>query len=168
MPESGSTTDSAFDSVVAPADAAMWVVTAVAEGQRAGCLVGFGAQVSIDPRRFLTCLSKTNHTYRVAARARHLAVHLLSADALAPAQLFGSETGSEIDKFEHSEWRIGPHSLPILTAAPGWFTGEILRTDDFGDHVGFLLEPTAAQAAAPDVLPLRYDAVAKLRPGHQA
>ncbi|MFC9999577.1 flavin reductase family protein [Nocardia sp. NPDC127526] len=165
---SAHTVNEAFDAVVARADDSMWIVTTSAEGHRAGCLVGFAAQVSINPRRFLACLSKSNHTFRIAARAEHLAVHLVSAETIALAQVFGAETGSEMDKFEHCEWREGPHALPILVTAAGWFTGEILQRHDFGDHVGFLLAPTAAQAPESAVRPLRYEAIADLRPGHQA
>ncbi|MGV9664547.1 flavin reductase family protein [Nocardia niigatensis] len=159
--------DSAFDLTVAASNAPMWIVTTIADGQRAGCLVGFSAQVSIEPRRFVACLSKRNHTYGVASRADHLAVHLLSDESLALAQLFGSETGFDLDKFEHSDWQEGPHSLPILTATAGWFIGEILNRTDFGDHVGFLLAPTAARAPTPGIPPLRYAAVADLVPGNQ-
>ncbi|MEV6099061.1 flavin reductase family protein [Nocardia sp. NPDC051981] len=159
--------NSAFDLTVAAADAPVWIVTTLADGHRAGCLVGFTTQVSIEPRRFLVCLSKRNHTYRVAARAGHLAVHLLSHESLALAHLFGSETGLELDKFEHCDWQEGPHALPILTATAGWFVGEILDHADFGDHVGFLLAPTAARPPAPDTPPLRYTAVASLIPGNR-
>ncbi|MFE3098795.1 flavin reductase family protein [Nocardia tengchongensis] len=156
-----------FDLAAAAADASMWIVTTAAGGQRAGCLLGFATQVSIDPRRFLACLSKRNHTYGVACRASHLAIHLLSEESLALAQLFGSKSGFELDKFEHSDWQEGPHSLPILTATASWFTGEILDRTDVGDHVGFLLAPTAARAPTRGVPPLRYAAVADLMPGNQ-
>lgn len=158
----------AFDRVIARADQSMWIVTTIADGHRAGCLVGFGTQVGIEPRRFLACLSKANHTYGVASRARHLAVHLLPAGAGALAQLFGTETGSEVDKFEHCEWHEGPHSLPILETAAGCFAGEILRHDDFGDHVGFLIAPTWAEAGGAEPPSMRYDEVEDLVPGHPA
>ncbi|MFJ4653293.1 flavin reductase family protein [Nocardia sp. NPDC088792] len=167
MPGAARGVSKAFDRVIAGADDAMWIATTVAEGRRAGCLVGFGTQASIEPRRFLACLSTANHTYTVACSAQHLAVHLLSSESLALAQLFGAETGSEIDKFEHCEWREGPHSLPILAGAAGWFTGEILRRDDFGDHVGFLLAPTSAQPPDPGHAPLRFHEVGALTPGHR-
>jgi flavin reductase (DIM6/NTAB) family NADH-FMN oxidoreductase RutF len=167
MPSSALEISSAFDRVIAGADAPMWIVTTVADGRRAGCLVGFATQASIAPRRFVACLSKENHTYRVACEARHLAVHLAGAESVALAQLFGAETGSEMDKFEHCDWREGPHGLPILAAADGWFTAEILRRDDFGDHVGFLLRPTAAQEPTPEAAALRYRAVAELAAGHR-
>ena len=53
---------SAFHDLVADLDAAMVIVTAPGSG----CLVGFSTQVSIDPPRFLACISKTNHTHAAA------------------------------------------------------------------------------------------------------
>lgn len=166
MPGDARRVSKAFDRVVAGADDAMWIVTTVADGRRAGCLVGFGAQVSIEPRRFLACLSTANYTYAAASRAQYLAVHLLASESVALAQLFGAETGSEIDKFEHCEWHEGPHSLPILAGAAGWFAGEVLRRYDFGDHVGHLLAPIAAQPPDPGHSPLRFHEVGELIPGH--
>ncbi|MCM6772288.1 flavin reductase family protein [Nocardia sp. CDC159] len=157
-----------FDDFVATADHPVVVVTTEAAGRRAGCLVGFATQVSINPRRYLVGLSKANNTFRVAADADALAVHLLDAAQLPLARLFGSESGDGVDKFAHCDWYPGPDGLPILTAAPGWFIGKILDRYDFGDHVGTLLEPTAGQMRDGKRKVLRYSAVAHLSPGHSA
>ncbi|MFF0490495.1 flavin reductase family protein [Nocardia sp. NPDC004068] len=157
-----------FDEFVATADNPMVVVTTEAAGRRAGCLVGFTTQVSINPRRFLVGLSKTNNTFRVAAEAEGLAVHLLGAQQLPLARLFGSESGDRIDKFAHCEWYSGPDGLPILAATPGWFTGRIIDRHDLGDHVGVVLEPTAGHMRAESGGVLRFAAVAHLDPGHSA
>ncbi|WP_342215155.1 flavin reductase family protein [Nocardia farcinica] len=159
--------EEAFDAVVAAADYPVWVVTTVADGVRAGCLVGFGTQVSIEPRRFLVGLSKKNHTYRVAADAEYLAVHLLASGQQALARLFATESGDTVDKFAHCAWTPGPHEVPVLTGASGWFAGRILERHDFGDHCGLLLEPLAGRAPVAGPA-LRYDRVAGLRPGHEA
>ena len=68
----------------------MFIVTVRAGEQRAGCLVGFSCQSSIDPPRFLICLSRNNHTYRVAAGADLIAVHAVPQHAQELARLFGS------------------------------------------------------------------------------
>ena len=68
MTDSG--VDRLFDEVVASANGAMVVVTAAVGEDRAGCLVGFHNQTSIEPRRYTVWLSKANHTYRVALLAR--------------------------------------------------------------------------------------------------
>src|SRR3954465_13544280 len=83
----------------------MFIVTAWADGERSGCLIGFPTQTSTDPSRFLVCLSQKNRTYRVAVRAAVLGVHFVPAEADAVGELFGGQTGDEIDKFERCAWR---------------------------------------------------------------
>lgn len=160
--------DSAFDELVGLLNYPMFVVTTRAGDELAGCLVGFASQVSISPARFLVGLSKNNHTFRTAQRATHLAVHLLPRDRADLAELFGSETGDEVDKFNRCAWHGGPAGLPILDAAVGWFAGRVLDRFDVGDHVGHVLEPVDGHA------PERFDAlvtfadVRDLEPGHEA
>ena len=55
-----------FQEMVAGLDIPMFVVTAASGGERSGCLVGFSTQTSIDPPRFLVCISRANHTFGVA------------------------------------------------------------------------------------------------------
>lgn len=125
-------------------DHPMYVVTAVAaDGERAGCLVGFASQCSIGPARFTVWLSRKNHTYGVACRSSHLAVHLLSRTRIETARLFGEETGDVTDKFARVEWRPGPGGAPVLADARAWFVGRVEARWDGGDHVGFLLAPVA-------------------------
>src|SRR6202012_2928095 len=117
----------------------MLVVTTVAGGRRAGCLDGFSPQCSIDPPRFLVCLSDKNHTTRVAAGAEALAVHFLPDTAEDLAELFGLQTGDSVDKFTRCRWHTGPAALPILDACGRWFAGRVLERRRLGDHIGFLL-----------------------------
>ncbi|MFI9802762.1 flavin reductase family protein [Streptomyces sp. NPDC052301] len=119
----------------------MCVVTAVADGERAGCLVGFASQCSLRPPRFTVWLSKVNHTYRVARAAHCLAVHLLTRDRRDLAELFGGETGDDVDKFVGVDWSEEYGGAIVLRDAAAWFVGTILHRTDGGDHVGFVLEP---------------------------
>jgi flavin reductase (DIM6/NTAB) family NADH-FMN oxidoreductase RutF len=139
-----------------------------ATGARGGCLVGFTTQGSMDPARFLVCLSKRNHTYGVAQRARFLAVHALTAAQRELASLFGERTGDDVDKFAGRRWRPGPDGVPILEECDRWFVGEIIARVDLGDHVGFVLEPVLVPTPAePSSAPLRYSAVRDLQAGHE-
>ena len=159
----------AFERVVALLDYPMVVVTTRAGDERAGCLVGFSSQVSIDPPRYLVGLSKVNHTYRVAtAGATHLAVHVLAEEHRELARLFGGETGDRIDKFSRCRWCDGPEGLPILTDAAGWFAGRILDRYDLGDHVGHLLEPVFGVAPERFGDLVTYADIRDLEPGHEA
>jgi flavin reductase (DIM6/NTAB) family NADH-FMN oxidoreductase RutF len=142
----------------------MFVVTTKARGTLAGCLVGFASQTSIRPPRFLIGLSKRNHTYRIA-------LHVLSHRHRELAQLFGSQTGDDIDKFSRCAWHAGPQDIPILDDAVAWFVGKTLSRMDVGDHVGHLLEPVAGEA--PDSAEalaelITFADVADLEPGHDA
>ncbi|MGH3906506.1 MAG: flavin reductase family protein [Pseudonocardiaceae bacterium] len=132
---------------------------------RAGCLVGFACQTSIDPPRFLVCLSRKNHTCRVAERADLLAVHFVPRDADALAELFGGDSGDDVDKFARCDWRPGPEGVPILQECDNWFAGRIMDQLDLGDHVGFLLEPVEAHRAPGESL-FDFHRAKRIEPGH--
>jgi len=156
----------AFAEVTGKLDYSMFIVTVRAGAQRAGCLVGFGCQTSIEPPRFLICLSRKNHTCRVAAGADLMAVHVVPQQAQALARLFGSGCSEEVDKFARCAWRPGPGEVPILQECGNWFVGRVLDQLDVGDHVGFLLDPIAAQAVREPYL--TFDQAKSIEPGHPA
>jgi flavin reductase (DIM6/NTAB) family NADH-FMN oxidoreductase RutF len=156
-----------FDAFVEGLDYPMFVVTAAAAGERSGCLVGFATQASIDPPRMLVCLSTANHTYAVARDARLLAVHVLDPDQRDLAELFGSATGDEIDKFERCRWHPGPEGVPLPEDSPRLMVGRTIAQEPYGDHVGFLLEPVDATAERPTTGIILED-VDDIEPGHPA
>lgn len=145
----------------------MVVVTAADGQQRSGCLVGFATQCSIDPLRFVVFISRANHTYPVAERAAVLAVHLLGPRDRGLAELFGSRTGDEVDKFARCRWSEGPGGVPLLTDASAWFAGPVLDRFDGGDHVGFLVEPTHSDVSR-WAGQLGFQDLRDLDPGHPA
>ncbi|MFD0902985.1 flavin reductase family protein [Actinomadura sediminis] len=159
------------DEFVAGFDYPMFVVTAVdaGTGTRAGCLVGFATQTSIDPFRFLVCLSRRNHTYRVAEAATVLAVHVLGRDEDQQrlAALFGTRTGDEVDKFARCSWRPGPEGVPLLAGARRRLVGRIVARADLGDHVGLLLAPIDV-AVDVETAPLTFRSLPAMEPGHPA
>jgi flavin reductase (DIM6/NTAB) family NADH-FMN oxidoreductase RutF len=149
-------------------DYPMFVVTARRGQERDGCLVGFATHCSIHPPRFLVCLSVKNRTWQLAHDAQALAVHLLFADQIPLARLFGGETGDEVDKLARCDWHDGPRGLPILDECRSWFEGLVLARIDLGDHVGFLLEPGVAYDSETDVRPLFFSEIQSIEPGHPA
>lgn len=122
-------------------DYPMFIVTARGGGELAGCLVGFATQCSIDPVRFIVCLSDKNRTFRVARDAEVLGVHAVPEGAAELAELFGSKTGDAVDKFGQVSWSSGPSGVPILDDCGNWFAGRILERVPAGDHWAFFLEP---------------------------
>jgi flavin reductase (DIM6/NTAB) family NADH-FMN oxidoreductase RutF len=146
----------------------MFVVTTAADGVAAGCLVGFASQTSIHPPRFLVGLSKRNQTFRVAAGATHLAVHVFDREHLDVVELFGSQTGDETNKFDHCAWHPGPAQMPILDDAAAWFVGRIVERFSLGDHVGHLLEPVDGDPPEELEQWVSFGDVGDLQPGHEA
>jgi flavin reductase (DIM6/NTAB) family NADH-FMN oxidoreductase RutF len=144
----------------------MWILTVSTGEERSGCLIGFATQASIDPPRFLACVSRLNHTFTPAMRAEHVAVHAAPDDDPALVELFGGETGDEIDKFTRCAWHEGPEGQPILDDAPGWFVGHVIARHDLGDHVGLLLDPVESAGSLEDAL--RFDEVEGMEAGHPA
>jgi flavin reductase (DIM6/NTAB) family NADH-FMN oxidoreductase RutF len=157
----------AFESIVGRLDYPMFVVTTAAAGERSGCLVGFATQCSIDPARFLVCISDKNRTYRVLQGAEAMAVHLVPEGADHIARLFGGETGDDTDKFARGEWRDGPEGLPLLKDCPSWFAGRILDRVRLGDHVGHVIEPFAGEDPG-DGGWFPFSRAKEIEPGHPA
>ncbi len=156
----------AFERIVATFDPPMFVVTAFDGRERDGYLVGFATQCGIDPARFLVCLSVKNRTTRLARDARTLVVHALRKDQHDLAELFGGETGDEVDKFASVQWHEGLDRVPVLDGCD-WFAGRIVaHHDDLGDHEGFVLDIRAADDAAPADAQLGYQNVKDVDAGH--
>jgi flavin reductase (DIM6/NTAB) family NADH-FMN oxidoreductase RutF len=158
----------AIGELVAGANPPLYVVTTVAAGERAGCVVGFATQASIDPPRFLVCISTQNRTWRVAKTATHLGVHLFGRERMDVVDLFGGETGDEIDKFEQCAWTEGVAGVPILDGAAAWFVGRVVDRYDLGDHVGHLLEPVAGGTSKSSPPAVTLHDADDLEPGHPA
>lgn len=157
-----------FHHLVAGIDYPMFIVTTEADGERSGCLVGFVTQGSINPARMVVMLSRNNHTYRVAERASELVVHFLHQGNHDLADLFGEETGDDVDKFAQCQWshveRVGP---PVLAGTRGFAAGPILDRMDGGDHVAHLVEVVAARVDG-DGPQLAFSTVRDMQAGHEA
>jgi flavin reductase (DIM6/NTAB) family NADH-FMN oxidoreductase RutF len=148
-------------------DYPMYIVTVAAGDERAGCLVGFTTQCSIDPPRFLACLSEKNRTFRVAQRSDMLVVHLVPDTEAGLARLFGSETGDDADKFARCEWSPGPGGAPVLAACRNWFAGRVVDRWPAGDHWAFVLDAVEAQSD-PDQGAFSFHRARRFEPGHEA
>nr|WP_255668882.1 flavin reductase family protein [Aeromicrobium duanguangcaii] len=149
-------------------DAPLVVVTTAAEGERAGCLVGFHAQSSIDSAHYCVWLSKANHTYRMALRATHFAVHFLTEDDLELAEIFGTQCSAETDKFANLAVDTDETGVPLLDACPNRIVLErIAALDDGGDHVCMTTRVVSAHSGG-RFTPLRVSDAEDLEPGHPA
>jgi flavin reductase (DIM6/NTAB) family NADH-FMN oxidoreductase RutF len=159
----------AYEAIGRTIETPMVIVTARAGERADGCLVGFSTQCSVDPVRYLVCLSQANMTCALARDAATLVVHTLHDDGhdRALARLFGEETAFETDKLSQCEWTEGPTGTPVLTGLD-WFAGRILEQVDLGDHLGFVLDVGDGVATRVDEAYLSYRQVRDLDAGRDA
>jgi flavin reductase (DIM6/NTAB) family NADH-FMN oxidoreductase RutF len=155
-----------FAAIMSSLDNPLIVVTTAEGHERAGCLVGFHAQSSINPDRYAVWLSKANYTYRVGLRATHLAIHFLTAADLPLAERFGTLTGDRTDKFAGLRVSPGAGGVPVLEDCPHrLIVRRVVLLDEGGDHVCVTGEPLAAESSGP-FEPLRLSQARHLKPGH--
>jgi len=75
-------------------------------------------------QRYCVWLSKANYTYRVAMHASYLVIHLLTADDLPLAELFGTLTGDRSTSSPAFRSVPGPAARRCSGSAPiGWRYG---------------------------------------------
>jgi flavin reductase (DIM6/NTAB) family NADH-FMN oxidoreductase RutF len=159
--------DRVSDRIVDQLDAPVFLVTTADGSERSGCLIGFATQCSIDPWRFLVCVSHLNHTAGVVRGASTVVVHVPREGDHGLAALFAEETGDEIDKFARCDWSPGPDGIPVL-AGLDWFAGRIVSRTDVGDHQALVLEPTGEGEVRGRGRVLTYEDVRDFDPGHPA
>jgi flavin reductase (DIM6/NTAB) family NADH-FMN oxidoreductase RutF len=82
--------------------------------------------------------------------------------------LFGGETGDEMDKFDQCAWTAGVAGVPILEGAEAWFAGTIIERFDLGDHVGHLLDPVAGGTTSTSHDAATLHDADDIDPGHPA
>ncbi|SDS23124.1 NADH-FMN oxidoreductase RutF, flavin reductase (DIM6/NTAB) family [Brevibacterium siliguriense] len=157
-----------LDDLMGSVDSPLIVVTTSAEGEQAGCLVGFHSQASIDPEHYCFWLSKANHTYRVALRSDHFAVHFLTTADRELARHFGSLSGSDTDKFAGLDFALTEDGVPLLADLPNRLLVErIAMLDDGGDHVCLTGRVDSVEVAG-GFTALRLSQLGDLTPGHNA
>jgi flavin reductase (DIM6/NTAB) family NADH-FMN oxidoreductase RutF len=158
--------DDAFGELMSSLNPPLVVVTTAVARKRAGCLVGFHTQSSIDPSRYSIWLSKANYTYRLAVQSRYFAVHFLQRADMQLAERFGTLSGNDTDKFQDLDVGAGPDGVPLLSACPHRLVAR--RTallDEGGDHVCVVADVVFAESPA-EFEPLRLSQAEQLDPGH--
>ncbi|HYD08888.1 MAG TPA: flavin reductase family protein [Acidimicrobiales bacterium] len=154
-----------FHDLMGDLDGPMIIVTCAVGDERSGCLVGFSGQCSIDPPLYVVCISRENHTHRVATRADVLAVHVLDQADAPLAEVFGHLTGDDTDKLALVDWS-DVDGVPVLDGTAGWFLGQVVDRFLMGDHTAHVLAPMTGERRRP-VVQLGFQDVKDVEPGHQ-
>ena len=158
----------AFDALMAELDQAMIIVTTASGGERAGCLVGFHCQASIEPAEYAVWLSRANHTYRVGALGEYFGVHFLSKEHRDLAELFGGNSQETTDKFARCDWHPGPDGVPLLDRVADRLVGRRQAwLEAGGDHICLIVAPLLAEHGGTSDW-LRLADASHIDPGHDA
>lgn len=141
------------------------VVTAVDGGQRGGQIAvgAFAASIVPSQPRLLVQIQKRNHTNSLIEASGRFAVHIISREQWPWVRHWGFRSQTEVDKFEHLNWREGPEGLPILEGVVGWLTCCVVNQMDGGDMSIWLADVFAAERCT-SAQPIRWHEVQQLLP----
>jgi len=155
-----------FNALMSVLDPPMAIVTTAVGEERAGCLIGFHAQNSIDPPRYCVWISKANHTHRAILHSPHLAIHFLTSADHDLASLFGELTGDQVDKFALCDTTIHETGVPLLDRCPFRIVGRrVTLLEDDSDHACVMVEPIDLSTGERFVA-LHLSDLTDLVPGH--
>jgi flavin reductase (DIM6/NTAB) family NADH-FMN oxidoreductase RutF len=126
-------------------DRELWLVSAVADGIRAGLIATFVNQASIVPDmpRVLVGLAQQHHTAQVVARSGRFLLHLLTEDQIDLVWRFGLHSGRAGDKWNGVAC-IETATGPRLTGALAWVECRVEAALNSGDRTVYLAAVEAA------------------------
>lgn len=135
----------------------LYVVSATVAGERAGCVINTGLQLTGDPLQVQVVINKDNHTEGVIERAGHFALTVMSKDAdMDYVGRFGFQTSAMVDKFdgiEAAQTVLGDWYSPACSCAV--LACEVVQTLDVGTHVLFVGKVVDAEVIS-DAEPITY------------
>lgn len=135
----------------------LYVVSAEAEGQQAGCVINTAVQVTSQPIRMSVAVHKDNVTAGVIERAGAFTVTALDQTADMPyIGNFGFRTSANYDKFEKYETAVSEVGSPYSPEhACAVYACKLIDTVDVGTHYLFIGEVVQAEKLS-DETPLTY------------
>ncbi len=135
----------------------LYVVSAEAEGTRAGCLINTAVQVTAEPPRISVAVNKDNVTAGVIERAGAFAVTVVDMTADMPyLGNFGFRSSADFDKFEKYGCETTDLGSPYAPEhACAVFSCKLIDTVDVGTHYLFIGEVSDARKLS-DEEPITY------------
>ena len=125
----------------------LYVVSAEADGQRAGCVINTATQVTAEPPRIMVAVHKDNVTTGVIERAGAFTVTAIDKTADMPyIGNFGFRTSENYDKFDKYGCATTddgcPYSPEHICAV---MSAKLVQTVDVGSHYLFIGQVTQAE-----------------------
>lgn len=135
----------------------LYVVSAEADGQKAGCVINTATQVTAEPARLMVAVHKDNVTTGVIERAGAFTVTAIDMTADMPyIGNFGFRTSANYDKFEKYGCETSAVGSPYSPEhACALFACKVVQTVDVGTHLLFIGDVVDARKLS-DEEPLTY------------
>lgn len=135
----------------------LYVVSAEADGQKAGCVINTATQVTAEPIRLTVAVHKDNVTTGVIQRAGAFTVTVIDQTADMPyIGNFGFRTSDTYDKFEKYETVVSEVGSPYSPEhACAVCACRLIDTVDVGTHLLFVGEVVQAEKLSNEP-PLTY------------
>ena len=135
----------------------LYVVSAEADGEKAGCIINTATQVTAEPIRLIVAVHKDNVTTGVIQRAGAFAVSVLDQTADMPyIGNFGFRTSDTYNKFEKYETAVSEVGSPYSPEhACAVCACRLIDTVDVGTHLLFVGEVVQAEKLSSEP-PLTY------------
>lgn len=135
----------------------LYVVSAEADGRKAGCVINTATQVTAEPPRLMVAVHKDNVTTDVISCAGAFTVTAIDMTADMPfIGNFGFRTSANYDKFEKYGCETSAVGSPYSPEhACALFACRVVETVDVGTHLLFIGDVVDAQKLS-DEEPLTY------------
>lgn len=136
----------------------LYVVSAEADGQRAGCVINTAVQVTAVPPRISVAVNKDNVTAGVIERAGAFALTVIDTTADMPyIGNFGFRSSDTFNKFEKYGCETSSVGSPYSAEhACALFACKLVDTVDVGTHLLFIGDVVDAESLSSEP-PLTYD-----------
>ncbi|MBR8534921.1 flavin reductase [Carboxylicivirga sediminis] len=118
----------------------LYIITTKDDNKLNGYIANTAFQVTAEPSQIAISCSKNNLSCQMIENSGVFSISILkqnvSADIIG---LFGYKSGSEINKFEHINYKTGKSGVPIVTQdCLAWFECKVNKAVDVGTHILFI------------------------------
>jgi len=135
----------------------MCITSSVKDGKYNGCIVNTTFQIVPEPVIMAMSVNRQCLTHEYITASGVFAVAVLAQEAPMPfIGRWGFRSGRDIDKFKHTDYRIGQTGAPIvLNYAVAVLEAEVIDARDFGTHKLFVGKVVTCESVS-DSEPMTY------------
>ena len=145
----------------------MCIVSSKRNGEFNGCIVNTVFQVTPEPPMIAVSVNRENLTHEYISESKVFAVSILSEQApLGFMGRFGFRSGSDFNKFESVNYKIGMAGAPIvLDNAVGFIEAEVTDVVDVETHTLFIGRITACETLDDSKVAMTYNYYREVKGG---